>query len=1299
MRSFELALDEISVSRGQNLRIQTFIPAKAGLAELKTEITRRKRTLGDDVELVLYEVVDGQRTQNRRIVTTGVYFEIKPGQNAAAIGRSAGASRVEPAEAGPLYWIAHATDSASALELAETLKTQSGVAEVTPLLARQQHRKFVPNDTLFTNQWHLLNTGQFNGNAGVDVRITNAWDTYRGSNILIGIVDDGLQTAHPDLAANVNTTIDWDFNFNDNDPNHTFEEDGHGTACAGVAAAVGNNNLGVSGAAPSATLVGLRLISLESTDAQEAAAMNWSNSIIQIKSNSWGPYDDGARLEGPGPLTAAALSNACTTGRGGLGILNFWAGGNGLQAFDNSNYDGYANSIYTIAIGAVGNTGTQSYYSEPGANLVVCAPSSGRNNVNTIIGIWTTDRTGSAGYVSGDYDNAFGGTSSATPLAAGVGALILESKPTLGWRDVQEILIRSATRNHPADSDWRANGAGIWFNHKYGGGMINATGAIAMAVTWTNLGPQIVAVTNQTGLSIAIPDNNLTGITRTFVITNTIRLEHVVVNFSATHTYRGDLYVELVSPYNTTSVLAAGHNDSGDNFNNWKFMSVRHWGELSVGTWRVRVADVFAADTGTVTAVGLTMFGSTSVAPSNQPPVLAAIGNQSLVVGRTLAFEVSATDLVDNDPITLTASNLPPLATFVSTNGNGWFNWENAGPIGVYTSQFHAADKDGSASESVIITVISNQPPVLFPVGNRLVIASNNLAFAVTATDPVGDDPITLTASNLPPGATFGATNGAGYFAWPNASPTGEYSVSFHAADLAGVDSETIVISVVAQPTSITYAETFDATENWGGGNAGQFTSKTFINNGMKPDGDTFSANSAIRDTTDVITGNAWRLGASGTANLYFRYTLTNSVTRFALRLARWDNSPTPNFSIRYSTDSGANYTTLLNTNGSWFTADRSYKLFDSDVLNISPDPGKQIWIELFRSSGERMLVDNFEVDYIAFDTGEENGGGVMTNFLFQGFEPGDNWTIVAGAANASSSTGPGDTPANQRIRTGSFSWQVNNASRTVQLAQASIAGYTGRTASVRVSSTSTNATNGADVGDTFRLYIALNGAAFSATPDITMSGNNNLRWGYWATNIIATTAGVPVSRSGLLSNTTTTNAYANLFISIPDTATSMALRIVVTNNASQEYWNVDDISVSGYAIPTDPDADGDSIPDEWELFYFGSITNINQNSDWDGDGFIDLHEYLAGTDPTDIASFLHVDDSMMDADGGIVIQWPGVTGKFYSLSRATNLMEPVYEWIATNLPGIVPMNLHTDTAPVEAGATYRIELVLPPGE
>lgn len=647
-RVFEVARDEVAVPDAKgNLRVQK--QAMAASAEAV-----RQRVAALKGELVLYEQGQPRTESNRRILRRQIAVKLRPGSNAAAIAAAAGVRSLGPHPAAPQFIIFEATDPAATLAAADTLRARGEVLSAEPQLARQQHKRFTPNDTLFSQQWHLKNTGQSGGLAGADVNVSTVWDSYKGTGIRIGIVDDGLQTAHPDLTANVDTTNDHDWNDGTaDDPNPNTSVDFHGTSCAGVAAGRGNNSVGISGSAPEATLVGLRLIGAATTDAQEADAMAWKNDIIQVKSNSWGPNDDARRLEGPGALTRAALQNAVTTGRGGKGAIILWAGGNGGDVGDDSNYDGYANSIYTIAIGALGNNGLQAYYSEPGANLVVTSPSNGGT-----LGIVTTDLTGTNGYntgsVSGElsdnnYTNDFGGTSSATPLAAGCVALLLQANPNLGWRDVQEILIRSATKVNASDSDWSNNAAGFHFNHKYGAGLINAQAAVALGSTWTNLAVATSTSSVQSGLTASIPDNNATGITRTFDLSATnLRIEQVELTLSATHTSRGQLAVTLTSPSGTISRLAERHADTGDHYSAWTFSSVRCWGENSQGAWTLRVSDLASGTSGTLTAATLTVHG-TPAGPVNQPPAITAatLSDSGMVFTDQT---VGVTSVISSDP-------------------------------------------------------------------------------------------------------------------------------------------------------------------------------------------------------------------------------------------------------------------------------------------------------------------------------------------------------------------------------------------------------------------------------------------------------------------------------------------------------------------------------------------------------------------------------------------------------------------------------------------------------------------------
>jgi subtilisin-like proprotein convertase family protein len=592
---------------------------------------------------------------NRRVITREL--SVKPGS--ADLGRILerhALSLKERPDYAPGWVILSASDPLAALAVLDEIRATDGVIEADLLVGRHRFKRSLPDDPLVAQQWHLSNNNSTRTHANVE----EAWNFggsagVRGGGIRIGIIDDGIERTHPDLLANLDTANGWDFLRNNDDPSPSIPGDDHGTPCAGVAAARGNNSLGVSGVAPEASLVALRLISASTiTDAQEAAAIAWKNEIIQIKSNSWGPADDGVTLgsERPGGLLTAAFANATSAGRGGRGTIIVWAGGNGLRnnAQDNSNYDGYANSIHTIAVGASNSAGTRAFYSEPGANLVVCAPSDGTISQ---LGITTTDLTGSPGYntasgPAGNFTGDFGGTSATAPAVAGVVALMLQKNPDLGWRDVQEILIRSAHKISPTDSAWSDNGAGFHFHHHHGAGLVDASSAVSLAEAWYNLGPRNTVSSTQSGLSIPIPDNQAEGIITSFAIAEDLRVEHVTVCLDATHSNHRQLEITLTSPSGMVSRLGtAASGKSGEPLNNWTFSSVRHWGEHSQGEWTVGIADTISGTTGSLTLAELNVFG-TPWNPVNQAPRITAVTLSENGIGYTdTALAVSSISAYD----------------------------------------------------------------------------------------------------------------------------------------------------------------------------------------------------------------------------------------------------------------------------------------------------------------------------------------------------------------------------------------------------------------------------------------------------------------------------------------------------------------------------------------------------------------------------------------------------------------------------------------------------------------------------
>ena len=215
------------------------------------------------------------------------------------------------------------------------------IESFSPLIEKRASTKSIPNDPLFGDQWHLNNSGQTGGQTGEDANVTGVWNSYNGSGVVISVIDDGVDHDHPDLNPNYLSSYSYDWCGDDSDPEPTSSQP-HGTAVAGVAAGVGNNDLDITGAAFGAGIAGHKLIACGFSGSTEANALSYNNQDIDIYSNSWGPSDTGDVLSGPGPITIAAIENSVYNGRSGLGNIYTWAAGNGLTSEDNSNKDGYA---------------------------------------------------------------------------------------------------------------------------------------------------------------------------------------------------------------------------------------------------------------------------------------------------------------------------------------------------------------------------------------------------------------------------------------------------------------------------------------------------------------------------------------------------------------------------------------------------------------------------------------------------------------------------------------------------------------------------------------------------------------------------------------------------------------------------------------------------------------------------------------------------------------------------------------------------------------------------------------------
>lgn len=202
----------------------------------------------------------------------------------------------------------------------------------------------------------------------------------------------------------------------------------------------------------------------------------------------------------------------------------------------------------------------------------------------------------------------------------------------------------------------------------------------------------------------------------------------------------------------------------------------------------------------------------------------------------------------------------------------------------------------------------------------------------------------------------------------------------------------------------------------------------------------------------------------------------------------------------------------------------------------------------------------------------QAEGSGTQELF-FQGFESSgsDTWSINTGSAAVSNADGAADYPPLERIRTGSNSWQVNNASETLELQNVSCSAADSLTLTFYLSSTALTSGNGADASDYLKVYLNLNNAGFSTSPLITINGNNNAKWGFEAYNTGSGTntsaAVIQIDDSHNVSYSPSgggyrdVDAYYKIVIGL-NGVSNLALKIEAFNNSDNEIWNIDDISL-----------------------------------------------------------------------------------------------------------------------------------------
>ena len=323
------------------------------------------------------------------------------------------------------------------------LNPQIEFAEPNFLIAKDD---ITPNDPRFAEQWALSNTGQNGGQFGSDIQMPSAWHTTTGSpSAVVAVIDSGIDFNHPDLANNKWTNQlpspsgdlnGWDFI---TDSNEITDEQGHGTAIAGIIAAQGDNGIGVSGVMWRASLMSLRVLDNTGTgdvgDAVEAIdyAASHGAHVINI---SWGTLGESLILKD-------AIERAMNRG-----VVVVCSAGNSGEDLDSSAYYPASFNIRDLIVVASSDNFDQlSSWSNWGRRQVtIAAP--GTNVLTTKMGggYWETT-----------------GTSASAPLVTGIVGLMKSVRPWLNSRQIESDLSHSARKvaslSHKVASGGVANAA------------------------------------------------------------------------------------------------------------------------------------------------------------------------------------------------------------------------------------------------------------------------------------------------------------------------------------------------------------------------------------------------------------------------------------------------------------------------------------------------------------------------------------------------------------------------------------------------------------------------------------------------------------------------------------------------------------------------------------------------------------------------------------------------------------------------------------------------------------------------
>ncbi|MFJ3616525.1 S8 family peptidase [Streptomyces iakyrus] len=456
-----------------------------------------------------------------------------------------------------------------------------------------------PNDTEYSKQWDL-----FESTAGMNVPA--AWDTTTGSGVTVAVIDTGY-VAHSDLAANIvggydfisDTAVSVDGNGRDSNPAdpgdwYNANECGagipastsswHGTHVAGTIAAATNNGKGVAGIAYGAKISPVRVLGkCGGYDSDIIDAITWASggTVSGVPANTNVAKVINMSLGGGGACSSATQS--AINGAVNRGTSVVVAAGNENT---NASSSSPANCNNVITVAATNRAGSRASYSNYGTVVDISAPG-GETRTTTANGILSTLNSGTKTPSSENY-TYYQGTSMATPHVAGLAALMKSANSALTPAQI-ESAIKANARALPGTC---SGGCGA--------GLADAAKTVQAVKGGTSTGTTFSSTT-----AVAIPDNGAAIESPISVTGRTGNAPSALqVGVDITHTYRGDLVIDLVAPDGSAYRVKAAASDSADNVNTT--YTVNASSEVANGTWKLRVQDTAAQDTGTLNGWKLT---------------------------------------------------------------------------------------------------------------------------------------------------------------------------------------------------------------------------------------------------------------------------------------------------------------------------------------------------------------------------------------------------------------------------------------------------------------------------------------------------------------------------------------------------------------------------------------------------------------------------------------------------------------------------------------------------------------------